>query len=318
MTSIILGAVSMMKFIIPTILLRSTMSYHATPRLQRLSITRTSLPSTLIETDDNQLSSTSKIAVERGHVYFVATPIGNMKDITDRAKEVLTKVDVICAEDTRHTIQLLRMLSLPHKQLMSHHEHNWHISIPKIISLVKQGNSVAVVSDAGTPGISDPGAELAHALGKENIPVHPVPGASAVVSALSISGFSGSDFSFMGFLSVKEKDRRLQLQRMYNNPYSVVFFEAPHRVQKTFRDLVQVDSNSADVDVHSIAYRMADRPCVCCRELTKLHEEVRRGTVQEVLQWLDQTSDDTGSSESSKKKVSAEIPTYWRWLRMSW
>ena len=106
----------------------------------------------------------SKSAVESGHVYYVATPLGNLKDITFRAIEVLSSVDIICAEDTRHTISLLRHLNLPHKDILSHHEHNWRMQIPKIISMIERGMSIAVVSDAGTPGISDPGAELASAL----------------------------------------------------------------------------------------------------------------------------------------------------------
>ena len=145
----------------------------------------------------------SSAVVEAGHVYYVATPLGNMKDITLRAIEVLTKADVICAEDTRHTIKLLRRLNLPHKELLSHHEHNWQEQLPKIVSMIQHGKSIAVVSDAGTPGISDPGAELAAALVSQRIPVHPVPGPSAVIAALSISGFVASEFTFLGFLAVK-------------------------------------------------------------------------------------------------------------------
>ena len=150
--------------------------------------------------EEDEMSST---VVEAGHVYYVATPLGNMKDITLRAIEVLTKADVICAEDTRHTIKLLRRLNLPHKELLSHHEHNWQEQLPKIVGMIQHGKSVAVVSDAGTPGISDPGAELAAALVSQRIPVHPVPGPSAVIAALSISGFVASEFTFLGFLAVK-------------------------------------------------------------------------------------------------------------------
>ena len=150
--------------------------------------------------EEDEMSST---VVEAGHVYYVATPLGNMKDITLRAIEVLTKADVICAEDTRHTIKLLRRLNLPHKELLSHHEHNWQEQLPKIVGMIQHGKSIAVVSDAGTPGISDPGAELAAALVSQRIPVHPVPGPSAVIAALSISGFVASEFTFLGFLAVK-------------------------------------------------------------------------------------------------------------------
>ena len=136
--------------------------------------------------------------VEKGHVYFVATPIGNVKDITLRALEILRNVDYVCAEDTRHTINLFRHISIPHKQMISHHEHNLDTSIPRIIALAQNGSSIAVVSDAGTPGISDPGTQLAYALAQANVPLHPIPGASAVVTALSISGFPATPFTFVG------------------------------------------------------------------------------------------------------------------------
>lgn len=156
------------------------------------------------EIESNEYSSidNSSNSVEKGHVYFVATPIGNVKDITLRALEILRNVDYVCAEDTRHTISLFRHISIPHKQMISHHEHNLDSSIPRIIALAQNGSSIAVVSDAGTPGISDPGTQLAHALAQAKVPIHPIPGASAVVTALSISGFPATPFTFVGMFDL--------------------------------------------------------------------------------------------------------------------
>ena len=218
------------------------------------------------------LQPSTSPSVESGHVYYVATPLGNLKDITVRAIDVLSNVDIICAEDTRHTVKLLRHLNLPRKDLLSHHEHNWQEQLPKIVSMIQSGKSVAVVSDAGTPGISDPGAELAAALTQLNIPLHPVPGPSAVVTALSVSGFSASEFTFLGFLAVKGKERQEKMQKILLTTHPCVIYEAPHRMKTTFQQLVDEGQGL--------------RPVVCCRELTKLYEEFKRGTVAEVLAWL--------------------------------
>lgn len=214
--------------------------------------------------------------VQSGHVYFVATPIGNKHDISERAIGILSDVDVVVAEDTRQTIELLRRLNLPHKTIMSHHEYNQPSSIPHIINLAKSMKSVAVVTDAGTPGISDPGAPLAGALAAADVPLHPIPGPSSVIAALSISGFYASEFTFMGFLAVKGKERREKIDTIKSCLHTIVFFEAPHRIIKTLTDLL---ASSED---------MKHRPCVCCRELTKKHEEIKRGSVQDVLDWLKQ------------------------------
>jgi 16S rRNA (cytidine1402-2'-O)-methyltransferase len=252
---------------------------------------------TILEED----AQTSRV-VEPGHVYYVATPLGNLKDITRRAIEVLSEVDLICAEDTRHTIKLLRHLGIPYKSLLSHHEHNWRESIPKILSSVQSGKSIAVVSDAGTPGISDPGAELAAALADNRVPMHPIPGPSAVVSALSVCGFPTSEFTFMGFLPVKGKERQQKIDTIFDIKHCVVIYEAPHRIKLT---LEQLSSRG-----------MGDRPCVCCREITKLHEEFRRGTVDQCLRWLNsfgsssegETVNDSSSSSSSSSSSNGEAP----------
>lgn len=265
----------MMKYLVHSLLLRYAIHQYS-PYLGR----QLRLNSAKIDTPATQSE------VERGHVYFVATPIGNMKDISSRAIHILSHVDVICAEDTRHTINLLRGLSLPQKELLSHHEHNWKSSIPKVLSLVGEGKSVAVVSDAGTPGISDPGSELANELHNHNIPLHPIPGPSAVISALSVCGFPSTEFTFIGFLPTKRKERKIKLSEIYNNQNIIVLFEAPHRILKTMIELQQLDSNNEKVNIHMSPYSMSERMCVCCKELTKLHEEIKRGTISEIVDWL--------------------------------
>jgi len=209
---------------------------------------------------------TNAFVAEPGHVYFVATPIGNLGDITKRAIDVLSSVDIICAEDTRHSINLLRHFEIGQKQLVSHHEHNWSIQVPNIIKMALSGKSVAVVSDAGTPGISDPGFELAAECYKNKIRIHPIPGPSAVAAALSICGFPASEFTFMGFLPVKGKERISKLRNIANCPHTLVFFEAPHRVLSTMRELRD-------------AFGQGNRPCICCREITKMYEEYHKGTI---------------------------------------
>jgi len=230
-------------------------------------------------------------SVSPGHVYFVATPIGNLQDITIRAKDTLLEADYVCAEDTRHTINLLRLLQIPHKQMISHHEHNHHSSIPYIVDLALSGKSIAVVSDAGTPGISDPGTELAAALAKANVPIHPVPGPSAVISALSISGFPCSPFTFYGFLPAKGTARKDMLKQIYETKHTLVLYEAPHRIQRTLQDIASYTPSEADSSLLSVEHvSMSSRVCVCCRELTKVHEQISRGTVHQVLQGLVQSA----------------------------
>jgi len=213
-----------------------------------------------------------------GHIYFVATPIGNLLDISERAKQTLLHSDFICAEDTRHTRQLLNLLKIKPKQMLSHHEHNYLEQIPKIIDLAKNGNSIAIVSDAGTPGISDPGSQLAQACFEQDIPVHPVPGPSAVVAALSVCGFPSSEFSFFGFIDVKGKERAAKLSRISSYPHTAVFFEAPHRIVTTLTELVET-------------YKQRDRECVYCREVTKLHEEIVRAPLHVCLATMKQRED---------------------------
>ncbi len=206
-----------------------------------------------------------------GHVYMVATPLGNLKDMTNRSIEILSSVDVICAEDTRLTKKLLTLLNIPYKnkKISSLHEHNWKTEIPLIMKLIKGSNaSVAVVTDAGTPGIADPGAELVAALHHEKVNIHPIPGASAVAAAISVCGFPSSTFTFFGFLPHKGTERKVKLQKIIDTDHTSVIFEAPHRIVETLEDLKLSDEN---------------REIVLCRELTKLHEEIIRGKAETLL-----------------------------------
>jgi len=241
--------------------------------------------------------------VTPGHVYFVATPIGNLQDITARARETLTEVDYVCAEDTRHTIGLFRHLQIPYKQMISHHEHNHHTSIPHIVELARSGKSIAVVSDAGTPGISDPGTELAAALAKVNLPIHPVPGPSAVISGLSVSGFPCSPFTFFGFLPAKGTPRKEMLRQICDTKHTVVLYEAPHRIQRTLQDLASfVPLGTAEV----VPLSMSSRLCVSCRELTKVHEQISRGTVAQVLHGLIAAGEGNGGSSGDRSGSTVE------------
>ena len=263
--------------------------------------------------------------VERGHVYFVATPLGNIQDVTIRAINVLRDVDLVCAEDTRQTVKLFRFLRIPHKELISHHEHNLAKAIPAIVMHAKNGKSIAVVSDAGTPGISDPGSQLAVALHKENIPVHPVPGCSAVTAALSVAGYPAVPFSFFGFLparggtgtncegggSVNTGSRRHLLEKIIRCEHTVVFFEAPHRVRKTLQQLSDLGKQvygdgSSDAARGAYFGEGSSRSCVCCRELTKKHEHIVRAPLDEILTLLQGTSftDASGSVSASSSSAS--------------
>lgn len=195
-----------------------------------------------------------------GVLYVVATPIGNLADLTRRAEQVLKEVDLIAAEDTRHTRQLLSALGL-HKPLQSHHEHNEAKSAGLILAELKRGATVALVTDAGTPGLSDPGVRLVRSAQEAGIQVVPVPGASAVAAALSVAGIEGEEFVFYGFLPAKRAARRQKLKEVQDRPERLVFFEAPHRLAESLQDMAEI---------------LGDRPAAVLRELTKVHEEIRR------------------------------------------
>jgi 16S rRNA (cytidine1402-2'-O)-methyltransferase len=209
-------------------------------------------------------------------LYLVATPIGNLEDITLRALRVLNHVDRIACEDTRQTQKLLNHFSIQ-KPTVSYHAHNEIERSRELIEELKQGARIAVVSDAGTPGISDPGAELAHAAIDAGIAVYPIPGANAAISALIASGLAAENFYFAGFLPAKSGARRATLERFAamgsaDEPLTLVFYEAPHRILETLADVEATWGVACNI--------------VVARELTKLHEEFLRGPVNRVREDL--------------------------------
>lgn len=205
-------------------------------------------------------------------LYVVATPIGNLRDITLRALDVLAKADVVAAEDTRNTAHLLTQHGISANRLVAVHQHNERGASEKIIALLQAGQSVAFVSDAGTPGVSDPGALLVQAVLAAGLRVIPIPGASAAISALSASGLVSPHFLFYGFLPNKSAARRSALQTLAGHPYTLVFYEAPHRILECVADLQAVFGN--------------EREIVFAREVTKLFESIHRCSLGTALDWL--------------------------------
>ncbi|MCI9049185.1 MAG: 16S rRNA (cytidine(1402)-2'-O)-methyltransferase [Coprobacillus sp.] len=204
-------------------------------------------------------------------LYLVATPIGNLKEMTFRAVEILKSVDYIAAEDTRNTIKLLNHFEISTK-LISHHEHNIVSSIPKIINLLKEGNHIALVSDAGYPAISDPGYELVKEVIDNDFNVVPISGANACLNALVVSGISPQPFLFYGFLDHQDKKKKKELENLKLYKETIVFYEAPHRIKKTLTLMLSIFGN---------------RKITLAREITKKHEEINRGTVEEILKIVD-------------------------------
>jgi 16S rRNA (cytidine1402-2'-O)-methyltransferase len=199
-----------------------------------------------------------------GTLYVVGTPIGNLGDMTLRAIDTLKQVDLIAAEDTRHTGKLLHHFQITTPQT-SYHAHNWRQRLPELLTLLQRGQHIALVSDAGMPGISDPGFELVDACAAAEINVVPIPGPTAAVTGLCISGLPPQPFVFEGFLPVKGRDRRDRLTQLAAEPRTIVLYEAPHRLLTTLRDLQTGISG--------------DRRIAIARELTKKFEEVWRGTL---------------------------------------
>lgn len=201
-----------------------------------------------------------------GTLYLVATPIGNLEDITGRAVRVLREASVVACEDTRRTRGLLSHLGI-RTPTLSFHEHNERARIPQILDLLRAGRSVALVSDAGTPAISDPGTHLVAAAAQGGFEVVPVPGASAVTAVVPLADFRADRFAFIGFLPARSGERRRALASLARLPMALVLFEGPHRVRDTLADIESV---------------LGRRRIVLARELTKVHEEVLRGTAAEV------------------------------------
>ena len=209
---------------------------------------------------------------ERPTLYLVATPIGNLDEMTYRSINTLKNVKYIAAEDTRNTVKLLNHFEISTK-LISHHEHNIKQSIPKLIQLLEEGNDIALVSDAGYPAISDPGYELVKEAIEHEINVVPISGCNACLDALVVSGIAPQPFMFYGFLSHTNKNKTKELEKLKNITYTIVFYEAPHRIKATLECMMKV---------------LGDRRIALCREITKKHEEILRGTISEVLEVVDE------------------------------
>lgn len=229
-------------------------------------------------------------------LYLVATPIGNLEEMTVRALRILEEVDYIAAEDTRNTIKLLNHFEIKTK-LISHHEHNWKQSIPKIIDILKEGNNVALVSDAGFPAISDPGYELVQAAIEEDICVVPVSGPNACLDALVVSGIAPQPFTFYGFLDHQDKFKKKELEQLKYHQETMVFYESPYRVEKTLKLMLQI---------------WGDRNMALCREITKRHEEIIRGHISEIIDICDELKGEMvlvieGSNEENTETEQEEI-----------
>jgi len=203
-----------------------------------------------------------------GCLYLVATPIGNLEDITLRAVRILKEADIIACEDTRQTQKLLQHYGI-RKEMVSYHEHNELTRSPELVIELEQGARIALVSDAGTPGISDPGHRLVTLCLRHHIPVVPIPGPSALVAALAASGLPTDEFLFVGFLPPRSGARRKALDALKTESRTLIFYEAPHRVVETLADAAEV---------------LGPRPAVIAREVTKIHEEFLRGALPELLE----------------------------------
>jgi 16S rRNA (cytidine1402-2'-O)-methyltransferase len=206
-----------------------------------------------------------------GTLYIVGTPIGNLEDMTLRAIRILQGVDLIAAEDTRHTGKLLQHFQVTTPQI-SYHEHNHQTRLPELLDCLLQKKAIALVTDAGMPGISDPGYELVKACVEHQILVVPIPGVTAVITALAASGLPSDRFCFEGFLPAKEKARRDRLQVLRSEPRTLIFYESPYRIRETLADLASIFG--------------AERAVTTARELTKLHETFWRGTLADALTFV--------------------------------
>ncbi len=206
--------------------------------------------------------------MEKGRIYLVATPIGNLKDITYRAIEVLKSVDVIAAEDTRQTLKLLNHYGIS-KPLISYHRHNEDVKKEIIIDKVNNGQDIAIVTDAGTPGISDPGEEVVYEAIKNNIEVIPIPGACALINAIISSGLPTKEFSFYAFLPLNKKLRKEKFEEIKEDKKTIIIYEAPHRIIDTLKEIEEV---------------LGNRKIVVAKEITKIHESFYRGNVEDVIE----------------------------------
>ncbi len=208
-----------------------------------------------------------------GILYLVATPIGNLEDITFRAIRILKEVDIILAEDTRKTLKLLNHYDIQ-KPLISFYRHNEGVKSEHVLSLLEEGKNLALVSDAGTPAISDPGEDLVKLLIEHDIKIVPIPGSVACIQGLICSGFDVSKFAFEGFLSINKRCRKERLEILKNEERTMVFYEAPHKLKRTLQDFKEAFGG--------------DRRIVLAREITKIHEEMLRLTVDEAIAYYEE------------------------------
>ena len=207
--------------------------------------------------------------IKKGTLYIVATPIGNLEDITLRAIRILKEADLIAAEDTRHTLKLLNHLDIS-KPLISYHRHNEDVKSDVLIEKLQEGKNIALVSDAGTPGICDPGEEIIKKCIELEINVVPIPGACAMINSLICSGIDTKEFTFLGFLPLNKKLRKNKLEEIENSNKTIIIYEAPHKLETTLKDLKQVLNK--------------DRKIVLAREITKIHEEFIRGNIDDLIE----------------------------------
>ena len=231
----------------------------------------------------------------KGTLYLVATPIGNLEDITFRALRTLKEVDIILAEDTRKTLKLLNHFEIK-KQMISFYRHNEGVKSEYVLSLLEEGKNLALVSDAGTPAISDPGEDLVKILIEHEINIVPVPGAVACIQALICSGFDVTKFAFEGFLSINKRCRKERLDILKNEERTMVFYEAPHKLKRTLEDFKQAFGE--------------ERRIVLAREITKIHEEMLRFTIGEAIEYYEE-NDVKGEFvivlEGAQKKEKEEV-----------
>lgn len=206
---------------------------------------------------------------KNGTLYIVATPIGNLEDITLRAIRILKEVDLIAAEDTRHTLKLLNHLEIS-KPLISYHRHNEDVKSEVLIEKLQEGKNIALVSDAGTPGICDPGEEVIKKCIDLGINVVPIPGACAMINSLICSGIDTKEFTFLGFLPLNKSSRKNKLEEIENSNKTIIIYEAPHKLETTLKDLKEILSKN--------------RRIVLAREITKIHEEFIRGNIDDLIE----------------------------------
>ena len=231
-----------------------------------------------------------------GKLYLVATPIGNLDDITLRAIKCLKEVDLIAAEDTRHTLKLLNHLEIK-KKLISYHRHNEEFKSTKLIDFLLEGKNIALVSDAGTPAICDPGEDIVKQAIKNNIEIIPIPGACALINALIASGIDTKEFSFYGFLPLNKRNRKNKLERIKEETKTIILYEAPHKLLNTLKDIQDI---------------LGKKEKIClAKELTKIHEKFMRGSIKEIIENLDDAKGEfiiiiEGKLNSNKEKDEIE------------